>query len=328
MEDYMERKLTYDISADCKDLAISDYLKWQGFSTQNLIELKKMKESVLVNGIWEHLSYKLQPGDRLLIHIQENSSNDKIHPVPLSFPIIYEDEDIVVVNKPSDMPIHPSQNNFENTLANAAAYYYEVQQNTPFTFRCVNRLDRDTTGLTILAKNMYAASLLSSQMQKRQIKRIYLALADGYLPQRYGTIRLSIGRKEGSTIERQIDREQGESAVTHYYRLAGSTSFSLVALCLETGRTHQIRVHMTSLGHPLLGDTLYNKTASASALPRQALHAYRISFIHPVTKEKMKLIAPVPEDMLAIIKSVDAISDSYNCQNYVDTEYDITQSKI
>lgn len=300
----MERKLTYNISKEYENLAISDFLKRQGFSAQNLIALKKMNESVLVNGIWKHLTYPLKNGDQLLIHIQETDHNDKIHPIPLPFPVIYEDEDIVVINKPANMPIHPSQNNFENTLANAAAYYYEIQQDTPFIFRCINRLDRDTTGLTILAKNMYAASVLSSQMQNREIKRLYLAIVDGYVSQKYKTIRLPVGRKNGSTIERQIDLENGETAVTHYYRLKCSDSCSLVALQLETGRTHQIRVHMSSIGHPLLGDTLYNKTLSATALPRQALHAYRIRFTHPVTKKTMKLTAPVPEDMKKIIYSM------------------------
>ena len=294
----MERKLSYHITAKEQNLAISEFLKWQGFSSQNLIELKKMNNSVLVNGVWEHLTYRLKPDDELIIHIQEYSSNDKIHPISLPFPILYEDEDIVVINKPADMPIHPSQNNFENTLANAAAYYYEVQQNTPFIFRCINRLDRDTTGLTILAKNMYAASVLSAQMQNRDIKRIYLALVTGHLPQKYGTIRLPIGRKEGSTIERQIDIEHGDSAITHYYRLASYSDYSLVALQLETGRTHQIRVHMSAIGNPLLGDTLYNKRLKEKTImPRQALHAYRISFTHPVTKKKMKFTAPLPQDM-------------------------------
>lgn len=297
----MERKLLFKISQQDTNLTIYDYLKAQGFSSQNIIDLKKMNRSILINRQWVHVNYRLNAGEELLIHIQENSSNDKIIPSNLPFPIIYEDEDIVVINKPADMPIHPSQNNYGNTLANAAAYYYEVEKNTPFIFRCINRLDRNTTGLTILAKNMYSAGVLAGQMQRREIKRLYLAVIDGHLERKYGTIRLPIGRKSGSTIERQIDLEHGENAITHYCRLRTIGNYTLAAFQLETGRTHQIRVHMASLNTPLIGDTLYNTLPSATALPRQALHAYRISFTHPVTKEHVKFTAPIPEDILSLI---------------------------
>ena len=199
------------------------------------------------------------------------------------------------------MPIHPSQNNYDNTLANAAAYYYEELQHIPFTFRCINRLDRDTTGLTILAKNMYSANILAGQMQRREIKRLYLALLDGSLDKKYGTIRLPIGRKSGSTIERQIDLEDGDLAITHYCRLKELNNFTLAAFQLETGRTHQIRVHMSAMNAPLVGDTLYNTKDSSARLSRQALHAYRISFTHPVSRQKMKFTAPIPEDMASLL---------------------------
>lgn len=297
----MERKLLFKISQQDTNLTIYDYLKAHGFSSQNIIDLKKMNRSILINQQWVHVNYRLNAGEELLIHIQENASNDKIIPSNLPFPIIYEDEDLVVINKPADMPIHPSQNNYGNTLANAAAYYYEVEKNTPFIFRCINRLDRNTTGLTILAKNMYSAGVLAGQMQRREIKRLYLAVIDGHLEKKYGTIRLPIGRKSGSTIERQIDLVHGENAITHYCRLRTVGNYTLAAFQLETGRTHQIRVHMASLNTPLIGDTLYNTLPSATALPRQALHAYRISFIHPVTKKHMKFTAPIPEDILSLI---------------------------
>ena len=296
----MERKLLFTISSDDADMTIQDYLKKQGFSSQNIIELKKMHRSVLINGEWMHMNYRLQKDQGLLIHIQEQDSNDKILPINLPFPILYEDEDLVVINKPADMPIHPSQNNYDNTLANAAAYYYEGLHQIPFTFRCINRLDRDTTGLTILAKNMYSANVLAGQMQRREIKRLYLALLDGTLDKKYGTIRFPIGRKSGSTIERQIDFEHGDTAITHYCRLKEFEEYTLAAFQLETGRTHQIRVHMASINAPLVGDSLYNNKNSANRLPRQALHAYRISFSHPVTGERMKFTAPIPEDMISL----------------------------
>ena len=297
----MERKLLFTISAKDANLTIKDFLKRKGFSSQNIIELKKMHRSVLINDQWMHMNYKLKQEECLLIHIQEEESNAKILPMDLPFPILYEDEDLVVINKPANMPIHPSQNNYDNTLANAAAYYYETLQNTPFIFRCINRLDRDTTGLTILAKNMYSANILAGQMQRREIKRLYLALLDGTLDKKYGTVRLPIGRKSGSTIERQIDVEHGDTAITHYCRLKELNSFTLAAFQLETGRTHQIRVHMAAMNAPLVGDTLYNTKGSSARLPRQALHAYRISFTHPVSGQKMKFTAPIPEDMISLL---------------------------
>lgn len=300
----MERKLSFYITANEHNISILDFLKSQNFSSQNIIEIKKMHRSVLVNENWEHMNYKLQSGDHLLIHLQEYAVNEHILPVDLPFPIVYEDEDLVVVNKPADMPTHPSQNNYENTLANAAAYHYQTVYNTPFTFRCINRLDRDTTGLTILAKNMYSANLLARQMQNREIKRLYLALVDGHPKDKYGTIRLPIGRKPGSTIERQIDNKTGDSAITHYCRLTDYQNVSLMAFQLETGRTHQIRVHMSAFGHPLLGDTLYNPLPSAKLADRQCLHAYRISFAHPVTGQRLKLTAPLPEDMQTLINGL------------------------
>ena len=293
----MERKLSYKITESDQDMTISDYLKKQGFSSQNIKELKKMNRSILIDNEWMYVTKRLQANQTLIIHIQENTSNEHVIASNLPFPILYEDEDLVVVNKPANMPIHPSQNNYDNTLANAAAYYYEIIQNTPFTFRCINRLDRDTTGLTILAKNMYAANVLATQMQTRKIKRLYLAILDGHLEKKYGTITLPIGRKDGSTIEREINLFQGEPAITHYYQMKQFGQYCLCAFQLGTGRTHQIRTHMAAMNAPLIGDTLYNQKSSAAILSRQALHAYRISFQHPVTKKLLKFTAPVPSDM-------------------------------
>ena len=144
---------------------------------------------------------------------------------------------------------------------------------------------------------MYSANVLALQMQRREIKRLYLAILDGTLEKKYGIINLPIGRKPGSTIERQIDFDYGETAITHYCRLKTHGKYTLAAFQLETGRTHQIRVHCSSMGAPLIGDTLYNPSPSAALMDRQALHAYRISFCHPVTGLQMKFSAPIPEDM-------------------------------
>lgn len=305
----MERIIHYTISSNFNQTPIDCYLKSMGYSSQNIIMLKKMPESILVNGVWEHVNYCLHTNDILTIHLLEIASSHSIVPVALPLNIIYEDEDILIINKPANMPIHPSQNNYDNTLANAVVNYYS-SRNIPYVFRCINRLDRDTTGLTILAKHMISAGILSSMMKRHEIKREYLALVSGALPTRMGIIDAPIGRAEGSTIERRIDYEHGERAITHYQLLKQFSGtelmhmipsilpdevFSLVSLWLETGRTHQIRVHMKSLGCPLIGDFLYHP--DIRIIKRQALHAARLTFPHPITHKQMEFLAPMSEDM-------------------------------
>ncbi|MDD6812421.1 MAG: RluA family pseudouridine synthase [Lachnospiraceae bacterium] len=297
----MTRTLTYSITTNQENMTIGQFLKAQGYSRQNIIALKKLPDSILVNGRWEYVTYSLKAGEQLTIIIQEDASSEKIVPVKLPLSIIYEDEDMLVVNKPANMPIHPSLNNYENTLANAVAYYYK-EQNLPFVFRCINRLDRDTTGLTILAKNMLSAGILSEMISRREIKREYLALADGIgISPKSGTIDAPIARIDGSTIERCVDFEKGERAVTHYEVLNESVknNLSLINLWLETGRTHQIRVHMKYIGHPLIGDFLYHP--GNTQISRQALHAHRLTLLHPITKQPLCFTAPLPDDMEAFL---------------------------
>ena len=288
----MERILTYQVTEDLSGLKINQYLRRQGYSLQNLTDLKKMNQSVLLNGEWAYLNQRLSAGDQLLIHIQEKESSEKIPPVNLPLDIVYEDEDIIVVNKPAGMPVHPSAGNYENTLANGIAWYF-AEKGEDFVYRCINRLDRDTTGALILAKNPLSAAILSVQMKKRQIRRTYLALVDG-VPDVSGTIDAPIARMEGSVITREVNYLTGETAITHYERLATGTRYSLMELHLETGRTHQIRVHMKYIGHPLPGDYLYNQ--DYSRIQRQPLHSFQLEFIHPVTKKPMLFTAPVPDD--------------------------------
>ena len=206
---------------------------------------------------------------------------------------MYEDDDILVVDKPADTPIHPSIGNYENTLANGIAWYFE-QKGEPFVYRCINRLDRDTTGLIVLAKHALSAAVLSQAMRSREIHRTYQAFALGETAAS-GTIDAPIARLNGSLIQRTVDFASGERSVTHYRTLAHCSVFSHLELNLETGRTHQIRVHMAYIGHPLLGDTLYNKTPGT--FPRQALHSASLSFVHPITGEPLTFHAPLPEDM-------------------------------
>ncbi len=294
----MNRTLTYTITTSDAGHTIEQYLHSKGYSSQCIKELKKMPQSILINGTWQYMRHILQADEILTVHVQEETSSEKIPPVELPLTIIYEDEDILVINKPADMPIHPSLNNYYNSLANALAWYYD-RQNKPFIFRCINRLDRDTSGLTIVAKHMLSASILSSMVAKRAIHREYQAIVRGEITPQNGTIDAPIGRKGDSIIERMIDYAHGEHAVTHYQLLTYKNGHSLLSIHLETGRTHQIRVHMKHIGFPLIGDHLYNP--DMEYMKRQALHSYRLQFTHPITGAAMDFIAPLPEDMKWIL---------------------------
>lgn len=299
----MERILNYHITEDADSLRVEQYLRRRGFSYQNLTQLKKMPESILINGVWSYMRTPLHSGDILTVHIRETESSPNIPPVELPLDIVYEDEDIVVVNKPAGMPVHPSLNNYRNSLANALMYYYQ-QQGKPFIFRCTNRLDRDTSGLTVIAKHMVSSSILSSMTARHEIEREYLAVVRGSVVPSSGTIDAPIGRTGSSLIERKIDFEHGERAVTHYHVVKEANGHSLVSLILETGRTHQIRVHMKYIGFPLAGDYLYNP--DMEYIQRQALHSCRLSFQHPITGKHMELTADLPEDMGRIFRCTHA----------------------
>ena len=296
----MERTLNYTTENLITSMPVSHFLKQKGFSSQNLVQLKKNPDAVLANEVPCFMNHVLHPGDTLTLHIREARSSEKIPPVELPLDIVYEDEDLMAINKPAGMPIHPSMNNYYNSMANALAYYFD-QQNRPFVFRCINRLDRDTSGLTIVAKHYVSAGMLSAMIANKAasgITREYLAIVKGSVQPPEGTITAPLGRKEGSIIERTIDFEKGESAITHYKVLDEKNGHSLVSLILETGRTHQIRIHMKHLGYPLIGDYLYNP--DMERIQRQALHAWKLSFVHPITGEKMQFTAPLPEDMAKV----------------------------
>lgn len=293
----MERIITYHIDARAGGLRTEQFLRRRGYSCQNLTQLKKMPKSILINGVWSYMRTPLSAGDTLTVHIRETESSPNIPPVDLPLCIVYEDEDIIVVNKPAGMPVHPSLNNYMNSLANALMYCYQ-QQGKPFIFRCTNRLDRDTSELTVVAKHMVSSGILSAMTARHKIRREYLAIVRGHVTPPSGTIDAPIGRAGTPLIERRIDFEHGERAVTHYRVVKEKNGHSLVSLVLETGRTHQIRVHMKYLGFPLVGDYLYNP--DMEYIQRQALHSHSLAFRHPITGEDLKFTAELPEDMLRI----------------------------
>lgn len=289
----------YQINNFYHNKTIDFFLRQTGYSRRLIIDLKESDDGILLNNERAFTNVKLKEGDSLDIHLPLEEPSEHITPVELPFPVIYEDEHIIAVHKPADMPIHPSINNHENTLANAAAWYFK-EQGIPFVFRCVNRLDRDTTGLVLLAKHQLSGCILSEAVKVRKIHREYIAVCQGIIDTP-GTVDLPIGRVKGSAIMRCVDLEQGEHAVTHYHPVASENNMTLLRIHLETGRTHQIRIHMDAIGHPLPGDYLYNP--DYTRINRQPLHSASLTFDHPITGEKMHLTAPVPEDMQRLFPS-------------------------
>ena len=295
----MNRNIDYIIDEDSAGLRVEQFLRRKRYSGQNLSEIKRMPKSILVNGVHYYMRQELSTGDHLQVRICETKNSEKIPPTNLPLDIIYEDEDLLVLNKPAGMPIHPSLNNYTNSIANALAYYFQ-SQGKPFIFRCCNRLHRDTSGLTIVSKHLVSGSILSDMTKYREVHREYLAIARGSVTPSEGTIQDPLGRKGGTIIERTVDWEHGEDAVTHYKVVKEANGHSLVSLRLETGRTHQIRIHMKYLGYPLIGDYLYNP--DMEYMTRQALHSHHMEFTHPITGEHMSFTAPLPEDMARVMQ--------------------------
>lgn len=289
----MDRIFHYQITENERGTTVLDFLRKKGFSRHILSSMKADKEALTRNGQRIGGREQLLAGDYFRVRLLETVDSDGIIPVSMPLSILYEDEDILVINKPADMPVHPSIGNYTNTLANGVAAYLDAKdEHSPF--RCINRLDRDTSGALILAKNAFSAAVLSTQMRNRQIRRTYLAVVEGITPPN-GTISAPISRVVDSVIERHVDFLHGEPAVTHYERLETKNEHSLLEIHLETGRTHQIRVHMGYIGHPLPADYLYHP--EYDCFKRQPLHSLQLEFRHPVTDKSMCLLAPVPEDM-------------------------------
>lgn len=291
----MKTTMTYLIQQQDIQKTVEQFLLSNGYSAALIRRLRHTEQSILKNGIPVYTTYRLDEGDSLAVTLPEEHGSENIVPVPMDLDIRYEDRDLLVVNKAAGVPIHPSQGNHDNTLANGIAWYLG-EKGEAATYRAINRLDRDTTGLLILARHALSACMLSEMVRTHAIRRCYLAAASGLVPPE-GVIDAPIARAGDSTIERCVDFERGDSARTHYRTLCYNrdTDCSLVELRLETGRTHQIRVHMKHIGHPLPGDFLYNP--DYRLIGRQALHSWQLDFIHPIKKEPLHFEAPLPEDM-------------------------------
>lgn len=307
----MDRRLTYSINKQFEGFTVGNYLKAINYSSQLISNQKHFEDGIMLNNKRAYVSEPVREGDEITVNIHEISSSEKIPPVNLPLDILYEDEDLIIINKPLDMPVHPSFNNYTNTLANGLMYYYE-NKGMKFVYRCMNRLDRNTTGAVLVAKNPLSAYLLSSMIKVRSVNKEYIAVVDGDISlysnnlsqiesnnNNIFTIDLPIARADNSSIERCINYEKGERAVTHVKVLdiLKSENKSVVSCELETGRTHQIRVHMSGIGYPLVGDGLYNEKYKDNIMHRHLLHCAKLNFIHPISKMPVLVQAPFPDDM-------------------------------
>ena len=262
-------------------------------SDRLLLKLKKL-DKIYLNGKVTSVNHPIVENDLIECHLDYDEDNSNIVPTKIPINIIYEDEAYLVVNKPAGIPVHPSMDHYTDSLANGVIFYFN-QIGLKKKIRPVNRLDKDTSGIVIFAKNEYIQECLIKQMQANTFKKEYLAICNGIFDKNHGIIDLPIARKENSIIERCIS-ENGQKSITHYKVLKEFDNYSLVKCILKTGRTHQIRVHFSYIGHPLLGDTLYGN--SSNLIARQALHSYKINFIHPVAKHALSFEAPVPGDFI------------------------------
>ncbi len=296
----MRRELNYEITEDHDGESVADFLRGKGYSHRLITDLKHHENGLSVGGSEVYAIHQLSAGDVLKVSLPEETTDEWIVPIGMPLDIVYEDEDLIVINKDTGVTVHPTRLHQDDTLANGLRWYYD-QKGEPFTMRVVNRLDRDTTGLLIVARHALSACVLGKAITERRIHRVYIAAAMGDMhdifPSGEGLIDAPIACVPDQAMLREINRETGEEARTHVKILCYNPELdtTLCEVTLETGRTHQIRVHFQYTGHPLPGDFLYNP--DYSLISRQALHSYRLSFEQPVTGEELSFTAPLPEDM-------------------------------
>lgn len=258
-----------------------------GISNRLLLKLKQNKKIYLNDSNNIYLDMNIKENDLIKINLDFEEDNSNIVPVKMDLNILYEDDSLIIIDKPPHMPVHPSFNHYENSLSNGVKYYFD-SINLHRLIRPINRLDKDTSGIVMFAKNEYIQSRLTNYTKE------YIAIVVGALEGK-GIINKPIKRKSDSIIERCID-ENGEKAITEYEVLKNfnidGEDLTEVKCLLHTGKTHQIRVHMASINHSILGDTLYGK--ASNLIDRQALHAYKVKFIHPITKKEIEVVSPIP----------------------------------
>jgi 23S rRNA pseudouridine1911/1915/1917 synthase len=289
--------MEWKISSDESGMDIKTFLNQHNISKRMLTDIKFAGGKIAVNEKEETVRYILDKGDFLSVRFPPEPKSPTLKPEKIDLDIVFEDKDILVVNKPPYMSTIPSREHPDGSLANAITGYYKRKE-IDSAVHIVTRLDRDTSGLVLIAKHRHIHHLMSLQQKKREIKRSYEAFAEGFFAAKEGTVNEPIGRKESSIIEREV-RADGKAAITHYHVVRQYEEFAHITLNLETGRTHQIRVHMSFKGHPLLGDSLYG--GNHERMERQALHCFSLSFTHPFTGDPLQFMAPIPQDMKGML---------------------------
>jgi len=286
-------QLSWKIKAADEGKVLREFLREQQISKAALTDIKFNGGSIEVNGKEENVRYVLTRGDEVMVTFPEETQSESMMKEDIPLDIVYEDEHCLVIQKPPYQSTIPSREHPTGSIANGLLHYYE-QKGYKLTVHIVTRLDRDTSGLLLVAKHRFSHSLFSKEQQKKAVKRKYMAVVHGVMKEDQGTINAPIARKEDSIIERVVHPE-GQTAVTHFNVLKRFSDRTLVELTLETGRTHQIRVHMAHLGHPLCGDTLYG--GQRDQIDRQALHSYSLNFYHPMLHETLSFTSELPGDM-------------------------------
>lgn len=298
-------EMIFDVQEEDKNLRIDRYLANQ-LSEQSRSYIQKLirEEQVVVNGKTIKANYKVQPFDHLTLTIPQLQEPD-ILPEDIPLDILYEDEDVLVINKPKNMVVHPSAGHYTHTVVNAVLFHCKNQLsgiNGVLRPGIVHRIDMDTTGAIVICKNDYSHQVLADQLKVHSITRKYRAIVCGNIKEDEGTIEGPIGRHPVDRKKMAINEKNGKSAITHFKVLERFGNYTYVECQLETGRTHQIRVHMASKGHPLLGDTLYGPAKGPFHLQGQCLHAMVLGFIHPTKNEYMEFTAPLPDYFLHLLQ--------------------------
>ena len=294
----MKKNMTYRIEEG--NITIKDFLLSNNISSKAISTLKQQVDGILVNGKVQFTNYKLQPNDILSINLDENNDYENIIATKMDLDILYEDDDIVIVNKSADITVHPSKKYFTNSLVNGLTYYYQ-NKNMDVKLHCITRLDKETSGCVLFAKNRIAANCLSNMVKQKEISKTYLSLASGKVSKQHFLISAPISRISKGNILRCVDFQTGKEALTECFLLEyyPSNDISLLKCLLHTGRTHQIRVHLQYINHPIVSDSLYNK--SCNLLLRQGLHCYNIKFIHPISHQLIDVTSQLPADLKQVL---------------------------
>lgn len=295
----MSRRLDLPIGADLAGIKVDTLLKKRlGLSGTVVRRIKWLEDGILVDGVRVNTRFAPAEGQVLSVRLSDPERRSGIVPAPGPLDIVYEDEDVIVLNKAPGVPVHPGPGHFSDTLGNFLLNYYD-SRGIEADFHPVHRLDRGTSGLMVAAKHPHAQEVLKRQLHTADFRRTYLAVCEGVLDPPAGLVDAPLGPKEGSLVEQEV-RPDAKPARTKYEVLESHNGRALLRLALDTGRTHQIRVHMAHLGHPLTGDFLYG-VEDPDLIPRPALHSAELSFRHPVTGQVLFFARPLPEDMKRLL---------------------------